>query len=93
MQDLEADLDGSQADILPDIMVKLLYALTYSRQIKCVCDIPPAYLSRDNVFEHIRRQYHKRTGTPGALGTAEDPVDWSEIGISQKVFNWPQGEG
>lgn len=33
-QALENDFDGSETVVLPDILVKLLYALTYNRQIK-----------------------------------------------------------
>lgn len=34
-QNLEADLDGDESQLLPDLLAKLLYALTYNRQIKC----------------------------------------------------------
>lgn len=33
---LEADLDGDETALLPDLIAKMLYALTYNRQIKCV---------------------------------------------------------
>lgn len=35
-QNLEADLDGDEDQILPDLLAKLLYALTYNRQVKSV---------------------------------------------------------
>jgi len=33
-QDLEADLDGDEQQMLPDLLAKMLFALTYNRQIK-----------------------------------------------------------
>lgn len=33
-QNLEADFDGDETRLLPDIIAKLLFALTYNRQIK-----------------------------------------------------------
>jgi len=35
-QNLEADLDGDETQIIPDLLAKLLYALTYNRQITSV---------------------------------------------------------
>ena len=36
LQALEADLDGDESALIPDLLVKLLYALTYNRFIKSV---------------------------------------------------------
>ena len=33
-QNLENDLDGDETRLIPDLIAKLLYALTYNRQIK-----------------------------------------------------------
>jgi hypothetical protein len=33
-QELEADLDGDETHVLPTLLAKLLFALTYNRQIK-----------------------------------------------------------
>jgi hypothetical protein len=36
LQQLEADMDGDETQLLPDIIAKLMFALTYNRQIKFV---------------------------------------------------------
>ncbi|EIW72895.1 hypothetical protein TREMEDRAFT_59057 [Tremella mesenterica DSM 1558] len=71
---LEADFDGSETVLIPDLIAKLLYALTYNRQI-----------NRENAFEHLRKQYLKRVPETNVLGTLEEPVEWATLGLSQKV--------
>jgi len=39
---------------------------------------------RDNVMEHIRKQYEKRV-RPCVLGTIEEPVEWAVLGLGSKV--------
>ena len=36
IEELENDLDGDETKLLPELIAKLLYALTYNRQIKYV---------------------------------------------------------
>jgi hypothetical protein len=43
---------------------------------------------RDNVMEHIRKQYEKRA-RPCVLGTIEEPVEWATLGLGLKVCNVP----
>ncbi|ORY23948.1 hypothetical protein BCR39DRAFT_548463 [Naematelia encephala] len=71
---LERDLDGDETEVLPGLLVKLLYALTYNRQI-----------DRDNVFDHLRKQYLKRAEQANVLGTEDEPIHWATLGLGQKV--------
>ena len=43
---------------------------------------------RDNVMEHIRKQYEKRA-RPCVLGTIEEPVEWAALGLGLKVSTIP----
>lgn len=70
---LESDFDGDETVIIPDIIVKLLFALTYNRQI-----------NRSNAFDHLRKQYIKRE-VKNPLGTDEEPVEWATLGLGRKV--------
>lgn len=71
---LEADLDGDEASMIPELLVKLLYALTYNR-----------FINRENVWENLRKQYSKRAPEGNVLGTIDEPVDWATLGLGQKV--------
>ncbi|WVQ65253.1 uncharacterized protein L199_003426 [Kwoniella botswanensis] len=72
---LEADLDGDEKALIPTLIAKLLFALTYNRQI-----------NRDNAFESLRKTYAKRKPDYKCLlGTEEAPVEWETLGLSQKV--------
>ena len=42
-------------------------------------------LSRDNAFENLRKQYLKRRPEANPLGTIEEPVEWSTLGLGVKV--------
>jgi hypothetical protein len=44
---------------------------------------------RDNVMEHIRKQYEKRA-RPCVLGTVEEPVEWATLGLGLKVSDIPE---
>jgi hypothetical protein len=44
---------------------------------------------RDNVMEHIRKQYEKRA-RPCVLGTPEEPVEWAALGLGLKVSTYPK---
>jgi len=44
---------------------------------------------RDNVMEHIRKQYEKRA-RPCVLGTFEEPVEWAALGLGLKVSTSPE---
>jgi hypothetical protein len=44
---------------------------------------------RDNVREHIRKQYEKRA-RPCVLGTVEEPVEWATLGLGLKVSDIPE---
>ncbi|WVW80486.1 hypothetical protein I302_102469 [Kwoniella bestiolae CBS 10118] len=72
---LEADFDGDEKTLIPTLIAKLLFALTYNRQI-----------NRDNAFESLRKTYAKRRPESKCLlGTEEAPVEWETLGLSQKV--------
>ncbi|KAL1405212.1 hypothetical protein Q8F55_008837 [Vanrija albida] len=71
---LERDFDGSEDVVVPDLVSKLLYSLTWNRQI-----------NRENAFENLRKQYLKRLPERNVLGTLEEPVEWATLGLSQKV--------
>ncbi|WRT66001.1 uncharacterized protein IL334_002952 [Kwoniella shivajii] len=75
IENLEADFDGDEKALIPTLIAKLLFALTYNRQI-----------NRDNAFENLRRTYAKRKPDDKCLlGTEEVPVSWDTLGLSQKV--------
>ncbi|WVQ85710.1 hypothetical protein IAT38_007876 [Cryptococcus sp. DSM 104549] len=74
IETLEKDFDGDEQALIPTLVAKLLFALTYNRQI-----------NRDNAFEHLRKQYLKRTPDDHPLGTEEEPVEWATLGLGQKV--------
>ncbi|WWD18222.1 hypothetical protein CI109_102672 [Kwoniella shandongensis] len=72
---LEADFDGEEKALIPTLVAKLLFALTYNRQI-----------NRDNAFDNLRKQYAKRKpDIKCLLGTEEEPVEWATLGLGQKV--------
>ncbi|KAL7423616.1 hypothetical protein Q5752_001197 [Cryptotrichosporon argae] len=71
---LEADFDGTETAVIPELLAKLLVALTWNRQI-----------NRDNAFEHVRKQYEKRAAERNVLGTVDEPVEWATLGLGQKV--------
>ncbi|WWC68318.1 uncharacterized protein I206_102243 [Kwoniella pini CBS 10737] len=72
---LEADFDGDEKALIPTLIAKLLFALTYNRLI-----------NRDNAFETLRRTYAKRRPDQRCLlGTEENPIEWGTLGLSQKV--------
>ncbi|RSH88163.1 uncharacterized protein EHS24_000691 [Apiotrichum porosum] len=76
IETLERDLDGTEDAIIPDLVAKMLYALTWNRQI-----------NRENAFDQLRKQYVKRApeGEVTILGTVEEPIEWPTLGLSQKV--------
>ncbi|KAI9634429.1 uncharacterized protein MKK02DRAFT_7781, partial [Dioszegia hungarica] len=74
IETLEAHLDKDELGMMPDLLAKMLYALTYNRQI-----------NRDNAFEHLRKQYAKRAPDQLVLGTEEEPREWAALGLSEKV--------
>ncbi|WVR05567.1 hypothetical protein IAU60_002586 [Kwoniella sp. DSM 27419] len=75
IENLERDFDGDEQAVIPTLIAKLLFALTYNRQI-----------NRENAFENLRKQYAKRhPEVKCALGTAEEPVEWATLGLGQKV--------
>ncbi|KAK4683745.1 hypothetical protein P7C73_g6483, partial [Tremellales sp. Uapishka_1] len=74
IETLEDDLDATETEVLPLIIAKLLYAMTYNRQI-----------NRDNAIENLRKQYVKRRPETNVLGTLEEPVDWATLGLGQKI--------
>lgn len=41
--------------------------------------------SRENLFDHLRKQYLKRDPEHNVLGTPEDPRSWQTLGLGQKV--------
>ncbi|AAW42093.1 hypothetical protein CNBC6970 [Cryptococcus deneoformans B-3501A] len=71
---LEKDFDGDETALIPTLVAKLLFALTYNRQI-----------NSENAFEQLRKQYLKRAPETTLLGTVEEPVEWAALGLSQKV--------
>ncbi|WOO85751.1 Reticulocyte-binding protein 2 a [Vanrija pseudolonga] len=71
---LEQDFDGAEDALVPDLVSKLLYSLTWNRQI-----------NRENAFENLRKQFLKRLPERNVLGTIEEPVEWPTLGLSQKV--------
>ncbi|WVF70980.1 hypothetical protein IAT40_005776 [Kwoniella sp. CBS 6097] len=72
---LESDFDGDEQAYIPTLIAKLLFALTYNRQI-----------NRDNAFENLRKQYAKRKPEQKCvLGTEEQPIEWATLGLGQKV--------
>ncbi|GMK58207.1 hypothetical protein CspeluHIS016_0502390 [Cutaneotrichosporon spelunceum] len=71
---LEHDLDGTEDAVIPDLIAKMLYALTWNRQI-----------NRDNAFEHLHKQWLKREPEANPFGTLEEPNLWGTLGLSQKV--------
>ncbi|WVQ96981.1 hypothetical protein IAU59_004090 [Kwoniella sp. CBS 9459] len=72
---LESDFDGDEQAYIPTLIAKLLFALTYNRQI-----------NRDNAFDNLRKQYAKRKPeVKCVLGTEEHPIAWATLGLSQKV--------
>lgn len=83
-EELEADLDGTEDGVLPQLIAKLLYSLTWNRQIKCV-ELDVSDSSRENAFENLRKQYLKRDPDNSPLGTVEEPVEWAALGLSAKV--------
>ncbi|WVQ71316.1 hypothetical protein IAR50_000844 [Cryptococcus sp. DSM 104548] len=71
---LENDFDGDETALVPTLIAKLLFALTYNRQI-----------NRDNAFEHLRKQYLKRLPDISPFGTLEEPIEWATLGLGKKV--------
>ncbi|KAK8865602.1 hypothetical protein IAR55_000746 [Kwoniella newhampshirensis] len=72
---LEADFDGEETALIPTLVAKLLFALTYNRQI-----------NRDNAFENLRKQFARRKPELICpLGTEDEPVEWATLGLGQKV--------
>ncbi|BEI82391.1 hypothetical protein CcaverHIS002_0302590 [Cutaneotrichosporon cavernicola] len=71
---LEHDLDGTEDAVIPDLIAKMLYALTWNRQI-----------NRDNAFEHLHKQWLKREPETNPFGALEEPNLWGTLGLSQKV--------
>ncbi|WWC88197.1 uncharacterized protein L201_003102 [Kwoniella dendrophila CBS 6074] len=72
---LEADFDGDEKALIPTLIAKLLFALTYNRQI-----------NRDNAFDSLRKTHAKRKPDQICLlGTEEEPIEWGTLGLSQKV--------
>jgi len=82
-------MDGTEDMLVPDLISKLLVALTWNRQIKYVysTSIQPklTQFSRQNAFENLRKQYLKRDPDHNVLGTLEEPVEWAALGLDQKV--------
>ncbi|WVO13042.1 hypothetical protein L204_100651 [Cryptococcus depauperatus] len=74
IQALERDFDGDETELIPTLIVKLLFALTYNRQI-----------NRENAFENLRKQYLKRQPDSNPVGTLEEPIEWWTLGLSVKV--------
>nr|XP_018265064.1 uncharacterized protein I303_03246 [Kwoniella dejecticola CBS 10117]OBR87222.1 hypothetical protein I303_03246 [Kwoniella dejecticola CBS 10117] len=72
---LEADFDGDEKALIPTLIAKLLFALTYHRSI-----------NRENAFESLRKTYAKRRPNQRCiLGTEDRPIEWETLGLSQKV--------
>ncbi|ODO12102.1 hypothetical protein I350_00888 [Cryptococcus amylolentus CBS 6273] len=71
---LENDFDGDETVLVPTLIAKLLFALTYNRQI-----------NRDNAFEHLRKQYLKRLPDNNPFGTLDEPIEWATLGLGKKV--------
>ncbi len=54
----------------------------------CVCLpllLTASHASRDNAFEHLRKQYLKRAPDQNPLGTLEEPIEWPTLGLGVKV--------
>ncbi|ORX35450.1 hypothetical protein BD324DRAFT_652578 [Kockovaella imperatae] len=74
IENLERDFDGDETALIPDLLAKLLYALTYNRQI-----------NSSNAFEHLHKQYLKRFPENSPFGSLEEPVEWATLGLGRKV--------
>jgi hypothetical protein len=89
-------MDNTEEEYLPFVMVKLLYAMTLNRNIKCVSFLPSRSrraiadlrlpsCSSTNWLDNLRRQYLKRMPDETKLGTPEEPIEWAELGLGDKV--------
>ncbi|CAK9783526.1 hypothetical protein CC85DRAFT_194526 [Cutaneotrichosporon oleaginosum] len=74
IETLEHDFDGTETQVIPDLIAKMLYALTWNRQI-----------NRDNAFEHLHKQWLKRNPETNPFGSLDEPITWHALGLSQKV--------
>ncbi|KAF8339700.1 uncharacterized protein EI90DRAFT_3151176 [Cantharellus anzutake] len=80
ISDVEEDLLGSGTIILPKLIHRLLYILTYDRKI-----------SAENFATYLRRQYAKRIfDKPNLLGSEDEPLAWQDLDMMAKlemIFN------
>ena len=74
-QDIERDLIHATSDVLPRIMHRLLYTLSYDRKVSCVvfylsspCSFNNCHISIDNWQTALRKQYNKRDPQSNPLG-------------------------
>ncbi|CAO1628653.1 unnamed protein product [Jaminaea pallidilutea] len=79
---LEHDLASAKYEVVPDLMRRLLYTLTLSRDV-----------STENWQTHLRKQYHRRAEldeegqpiTASPLGSEETPVEWNTLSLAMKL--------
>ncbi|KAJ9108690.1 hypothetical protein QFC21_000010 [Naganishia friedmannii] len=76
IESLEHDLDSPEEDrVVPAVIVKLLYALTYDRKINI-----------DNFETKLRNQYVLRDPRRNPFGKEEElSRRWNQLGLSEKV--------
>lgn len=72
---LESDFEDNEANVVPDLIKRLLYTLTLDRSI-----------TLDNWQDHLRTQYNLRdTDSQARFGTVEQPVEWAQLSLEDKI--------
>ncbi|KAN0062208.1 hypothetical protein ACQY0O_005389 [Thecaphora frezii] len=73
-ESLERDFAGTESDVIPDLMKRLLYTLTLDRRIDL-----------SNWQDHLRRQYLARDPNANPFGTVEEPRGWDRLSLDDKI--------
>ncbi|CED83174.1 Histone acetyltransferase SAGA/ADA, catalytic subunit PCAF/GCN5 and related proteins [Phaffia rhodozyma] len=71
---IESDFDNTEDRYIAPMMTQLLTSLTLDKRI-----------DKTNWVRHLRLQYLSRSPETNALGTEEEPRDWPELGLGDKL--------
>ncbi|KAJ9478727.1 PHD-finger motif containing protein [Pseudozyma hubeiensis] len=72
---LEVDFENNEANVVPDLIKRLLYTLTLDRTIDF-----------DNWQHHLRAQFNLRdVDATSRFGTSEQPVEWAQLSLEDKI--------